>query len=108
MSGDYTDVDSALADLALTAVARLAAEMNAAPSSKDRIAAANSILDRLGYGRATRAQAEVADREIRNALEAAVGEFLETPKGIAQEQDKEQGRHSPAPVKTLRLSDRQV
>lgn len=63
-------VDSALADLALAAVSRLKQEMNVAKQSKDRIAAANSILDRLGYGRATRAQAEVADAEIRRALEA--------------------------------------
>lgn len=64
-------VDIALADLALAAVGALSREMLAAKASKDRIAAANSILDRLGYGRTTRVQADVADDEIRNALEAA-------------------------------------
>lgn len=67
------EVDLALSELALSAVARLHVEMNAAKASKDRIAAANSILDRLGYGRATRAQADVADGEIRRALEAVAG-----------------------------------
>lgn len=65
-------VDDALGDLALSAVATLANVMHTASQNKDRIAAANSILDRLGYGRATRAQAEVADREIRNALNHAI------------------------------------
>lgn len=71
-NGAYMDdVDAALADLALSAVSTLSMEMRTARASKDKIAAANSILDRLGYGRTTRAQAEVADREIRNALAAA-------------------------------------
>lgn len=74
MTGDDAltpQVDQALADLALSAVATLHSEMRAAPQSKDRIAAANSILDRLGYGRTTRVQADVADREIARALEEA-------------------------------------
>lgn len=66
-----TKVDAALSDLALSAVSTLNAEMRAAPQAKDRIAAANSILDRLGYGRTTRVQADAADREIATALEAA-------------------------------------
>lgn len=65
-------VDAALADLALVAVARLRIEMTTAKNSKDRIAAANSILDRLGYSRTPRVQAEVADREIQRAMEAAL------------------------------------
>lgn len=64
-------VDAALSGLAVTAVAVLRQEMSTAKSSKDRIAAANSILDRLGYGRTTRTQADTADRDIRNALEVA-------------------------------------
>ena len=66
-----TKVDAALSDLALSAVSTLNAEMRTAPQAKDRIAAANSILDRLGYGRTTRVQADAADREIATALEAA-------------------------------------
>lgn len=66
-----TKVDAALSDLALSAVSTLNAEMRSAPQAKDRIAAANSILDRLGYGRTTRVQADAADREIATALEAA-------------------------------------
>lgn len=62
-------MDAALADLALSAVQRLAIEMNTAKNARDRITAANSVLDRLGFGRATRAQQEVADAEIRDALE---------------------------------------
>lgn len=66
-------VDAALADLALSAVQRLAIEMGTAKNARDRISAANSILDRLGYGRATRTQQEVADAEIRNALQKVRG-----------------------------------
>lgn len=72
MSDGPQNVDAALADLALLAVARLQVEMSNAKNSRDRIAAANSILDRLGFSRTTRAQADVADREIRNALGAAL------------------------------------
>lgn len=68
-------VDTKLAGLAIDAVDTLRLEMRTAPQSKDRIAAANSILDRLGYGRTTRAQADQADREIRNALEAVESEL---------------------------------
>lgn len=67
---DVDPVDQALADLALMAVSTLKQQMVAAKQPKDKIAAANSILDRLGYGRTTRAQADQADREIRSALEA--------------------------------------
>ena len=77
------DVDSALADLALHAVARLAREMETARNPKDRIAAANSVLDRLGYGRSTRVQSDVADREIRNAIAAAVREVGDSPEEVA-------------------------
>lgn len=69
--GPVDSVDRALGDLALEAVQTLRIQMLSAKQAKDKIAAANSILDRLGYGRATRAQAEVADKDIRNALEAA-------------------------------------
>lgn len=72
MNDGPRSVDAALADLALVAVARLRMEMTTAKNSKDRIAAANSILDRLGFSRTQRAQAEVADREIQRALEAAM------------------------------------
>lgn len=72
MSEGPRTVDAALADLALVAVSRLRIEMTTAKNSKDRIAAANSILDRLGYSRTPRVQAEVADREIQRAMEAAL------------------------------------
>lgn len=70
--GPQDEVDLALADLAIAAVHRLHTEMNTARNSKDRIAAANSILDRVGYSRTPRAQADVADKEIRSALKAAL------------------------------------
>lgn len=76
------EVDAALADLALSAVKRLANEMTLAESSRDRIAAANSILDRLGYGRSTRAQAEVADVEIRNALKTVLSQTAKGRKAL--------------------------
>lgn len=67
------DVDRKLAKLAGSAIATLATEMVNSPQAKDRIAAANSILDRVGFGRTTRAQADAADEEIRNALDEAAG-----------------------------------
>lgn len=76
-----TPIDAALSDLAMAAVARLATEMHTARTSKERIAAANSILDRTGYGRSTRAQSDVADDSIRRALEAARASAPE-PKAI--------------------------
>jgi hypothetical protein len=42
-----------LAELVDPAIATLAREMATAQSSKDRMAAANSILDRAGWGRVT-------------------------------------------------------
>ena len=72
MTDGPLDVDAALADLALVAVARLQIEMSTAKNPRDRIAAANSILDRLGFSRTTRAQADTADREIRRAIGAAL------------------------------------
>jgi hypothetical protein len=48
-----------LLELVDPAIATLAREMTSAKSSKDRMAAANSILDRAGYGRVS--QVEVAD-----------------------------------------------
>lgn len=78
-------VDAALADLALSAVQRLAIEMGTAKNARDRISAANSILDRLGYGRATRTQQEVADAEIRNALQKVVGS---APQGVPKALEK--------------------
>lgn len=72
------EIDQRLADLALSAVATLAREMHGAGASKDRIAAANSILDRLGYGRTTRVQKDLADQEIRNALDAITQKAIET------------------------------
>lgn len=99
-------VDAALADLALSAVNRLHIEMGTARASKDRIAAANSILDRLGYGRTTRAQADVADQEIKRALQSVAKEIdeetearqIEEAKRAAKEMQEEQNQKpSPEP-----------
>ena len=65
--------DVALTDLVNEAIAVLRDEMAHAELSKDRIAAANSVLDRAGYGRATKVMTERADQEILKALEAALG-----------------------------------
>ena len=48
-----------LAELVDPAIATLAREMTTATSSKDRMAAANSILDRAGWGRVS--QVEIGD-----------------------------------------------
>lgn len=66
-------IDRKLAQLAGSAISTLATEMVNATASKDRIAAANSILDRVGFGRTTRAQADAADEEIRQLLDDAAG-----------------------------------
>lgn len=97
------EVDKALADLATLAVARLAHEMNTARTPKDRIAAANSILDRLGYGRTTRAQADQAEREVRNALAAALGEDAESVTELGRP-----ARDEPQEIEFTRLRDGQV
>lgn len=49
-----------LAELVDPAIATLAREMAGADKSRDRQAAANSILDRSGYGRATKIEADDA------------------------------------------------
>lgn len=95
------EVDGALAELALRAIDTLGTEMEYAPQSKDRIAAANSILDRLGYGRTTRAQADQADREIRRALEAVA---KSAPKAIAQAQAQTEKSAPPADRKQFRIN----
>lgn len=81
------NIDRNLADLAEVAVATLATEMRTARNSKDRQAAANSILDRIGFGRSTRVQSDVADGEIRNALEAASSTAASLARSTPQTQD---------------------
>lgn len=59
-----------LAELAAPAIATLAREMASADTSRDRQSAANSILDRAGYGRA-------ATVEMTDARELLIQRLLE-------------------------------
>lgn len=64
-----------LAELAAPAIATLANEMVKADRSADRQRAANSILDRAGYGRTTRIEAaDARDALIERLTEMANGE----------------------------------
>lgn len=92
MNDSPRSVDAALADLAMVAVARLQTEMSTAKNSKDRIAAANSILDRVGFSRTPRVQADAADQELRSALNAALANGVSP--GTARELERMSQEHS--------------
>lgn len=81
----YDAADSLLADLVALALARLQVEMTTAKNSRDRIAAANSILDRAGISRTPRANAQAADEQILRAIQQVTAGTLSSDQSHALE-----------------------
>lgn len=82
-----------LEQLTAPAIATLAKEMAQADSSRDRQSAANSILDRAGWGRATRVEAVDAKERLLERLmelrEQGIADADEAIEAISGEHDQQ-------------------